>query len=184
MKRAALYLRVSTDEQTVDNQRPELDELARRRGFDVVAVFEETASGGLVKRRHALERLIRSAARHEFDAVLVWALDRLGRTMAHTVAMVLELDRTGVEVLSAREPWLDTAGPVRPLLVSVFAWVAEQERARAGLARARAQGTRLGRPRAPGIGSAVQLVSEGMSVRAAAAAVGASEATVRRALKA
>jgi len=92
------------------------------------------------------------AKRHRFDVVVVWALDRLGRSMGDVVANVLELERIGVDLLSAREPWLDTTGPVRSLLVSVFAWVAEWERRRlvertnAGIARARAEGKQLGRP--------------------------------------
>jgi len=145
-----VYLRVSTRDQTLANQVPDLERMLSARGFVIVATYQDEESG--VKHRPELERLLTDARRNHFDTVLVWALDRLGRTMAETVARVLELERIGVTVLSAREPWLDTTGPVRSLLVSVFAWVAEQERRRlverthAGLARARAQGKRLGRP--------------------------------------
>lgn len=149
--RAALYIRVSTDEQDQANQLPDLEQMATRRGLQVVSTYSETVSGA-ARARPELERMMRDAAAHRFDIVLVWALDRLGRRMGETVRRVLELEHAGVDVLSAREPWLDTSGPVRPLLVSVFAWVAEQERTRlvertnAGLARARAKGIQLGRP--------------------------------------
>src|SRR5882724_9491983 len=109
--RCAFYLRVSTDAQTVDVQRPDLDRLATARDFSVVATYEETASGA--KARPRLDALIADARRGHFDVVCVWALDRIGRSMAGNIATVLELDRLGVRVVSVREDWLDTAGPVR-----------------------------------------------------------------------
>jgi len=72
------------------------------------------------------------AYRGDFEVVLVWSLDRLGRSMTGNLEAVLELDRCGVEVVSVREPWLDTGGPVRALLIAIFGWVAEQERAQIG----------------------------------------------------
>lgn len=98
--------------------------------------------------------MIEAAHRGAFEVLLVWSLDRLGRSMTgNLVEAVLELDRYGVAVMSVREPWLDTGGPVRPLLIAIFGWVAEQERAqiaertKAGLARARKKGVQLGRPK-------------------------------------
>jgi putative DNA-invertase from lambdoid prophage Rac len=111
--------------------------------------------------------------------------------MASNVRQVLELDRLGVLVVSVREPWLDTGGPVRDLLVAIFSWVAEQERlrlverTRAGLARARREGTRLGRRRrmaSSEIGRALAMRVEGRSVRAIAVALKVPRSTVARAL--
>lgn len=139
--RAAMYLRVSTDEQNTDNQRPELEQLARARNVEVVAPYEEHASAA--KARPRFEAMTNDAHRGAFDVLLLWALDRLGRSMVGNLQAVLELDRRGVQVFSVREPWLDTGGPVRPLLVAIFSWVAEQERAqlvartKAGIERAR-----------------------------------------------
>jgi DNA invertase Pin-like site-specific DNA recombinase len=124
-------------------------------------------------------------------AILVWALDRLHRSMVGSIQTVLECDRIGVPVVSVREPWLDTSGPVRPLLVAIFGWVAEQERARliertkAGLERARRQGKRLGRPPASPIllTAAADLVREGISVAEAAKRKGTSRTTLRRFLR-
>jgi len=112
------------------------------------------------------------AHRGAFDVLVVWTLDRFGRSMTGNLAAVLALDAAGVQLVSVQETWLDTSGPVRPLLIAVFSWVAEQERARliertnAGLARARAKGVRLGRPvKAIDLREARQLFSDGLSVR-------------------
>src|SRR5512137_2557985 len=149
-KRAAVYLRVSCDRSTVENQRIAVEQMAVSRGFEA-AVYEEVESA--VKHRPVLERMLADARAGRIQAVAVVALDRLHRSMTGAINTVLEFDRLGVQVMSVRESWLDTSGPVRPLLVAIFGWVAEQERAtlvertRAGLERARREGKRLGRPR-------------------------------------
>src|SRR5512138_3772605 len=124
-RRCAVYLRVSTDRQTIANQATEVARLAEARGYEPV-VFEEVESAA--KARPVLERLLADARAGRVQAVAVWALDRLHRSMVGAIQTVLELDRLGVQVLSVREGWLDTSGPVRPLLVAIFGWVAEQER--------------------------------------------------------
>jgi len=150
--RAALYLRVSSDTQTTECQRPDVERLAGARGLQVITVYEEQASAA--KKRPEYDKMMRDAKRGAFDVLVVWALDRFGRSMTGNLADVLELDRIGVQVVSVRETWLDTGGPVRNLLIAIFSWVAEQERSRlvertkAGLAAARRRGVRIGRPRA------------------------------------
>ncbi len=152
VERAALYLRVSTEEQSTANQMPELEQLAAARRLRVVAVYEEQASAA--RKRPQFEQMMADAHRGRFDVLIVWALDRLGRSTLGNMSAVLELERRGARVVSVREPWLDTGGPVRDLLLAIFSWVAEQERARliertkAGLDRARRRGIRLGRPAA------------------------------------
>jgi len=89
-KRACLYLRTSTVEQHVENQRPVLEDLARRRGFDVVAVFEEQASA--VKKRPIFEQVMADAHAGKFDVLCIWALDRMGRSMTGNLQAVLDLD--------------------------------------------------------------------------------------------
>jgi DNA invertase Pin-like site-specific DNA recombinase len=199
-KRCAIYLRVSKTDgsQSVDNQRPEVEQLARARGFDVVRVYEEQASAA--KHRPEHERMMCDARRGAFAVLVIWALDRFGRSMIGNMQDVTELDRIGVTVVSVRESWLDTGGPVRALLIAIFSWCAEQERLRlvertkAGLAAARRRGRRLGRPRAErrhadqrgarlDVDAARSLIAEGATVRAAARALGAPEATLRRALR-
>ena len=187
-RRVALYLRVSTDEQTTDNQRPDLERIANTRGWDIVAVYEEQASA--VKVRPQFNNLMADAHAGKFDVVVVWALDRLGRSMVGNLTTVLKLDDMGVQVISAREPWLDMGGPVRPLLIAVFGWVAEQERIRivertkAGLDHARAKGIRLGRPKARiDLDAAFRFRAEGMSLRDVAKQMKVGTSTLHRALQ-
>lgn len=185
---AALYVRVSTDRQTADNQKAEVLQLARARGYEPV-IYEEVESAA--KARPVLDRVMTDVRAGRVQAVVVWALDRLHRSMTGAINMVLECDRLGVPVLSVREGWLDTSGPVRPLLVAIFGWVAEQERSRliertkAGLERARREGKILGRPRVSPVKLAAARadVAAGMSRRSAARNRGVSEGALRAYLK-
>jgi DNA invertase Pin-like site-specific DNA recombinase len=187
-RRAALYVRVSTDRQTGDNQVAEVQQLAVARGFEPV-LYEEVESAA--KARPVLDRMFADVRAGRVQAVAVWALDRLHRSMTGAINTVLELDRLGVPVLSVREGWLDTSGPVRPLLVAIFGWVAEQERTRliertkAGLERARRQGKRLGRPPASRVmlHAARDLVAAGVPVAEAARLKGLSRSSLRRFLQ-
>jgi putative DNA-invertase from lambdoid prophage Rac len=192
-KPSAIYLRVSTDGQTVENQRPELDQLARERKLTVMATYAEKASAA--RRRPEFDRMMTEARRGAFSVLLVWSLDRFGRSMAGNVSDALALDRAGVELISLREPWLDTGGPVRDLLLAIFSWVAEQEirrlveRTNAGIERARLKGTKSGKPigRPPRllhaeVERAVALHANGRSVRAIANAMEIPRSTVARAL--
>jgi DNA invertase Pin-like site-specific DNA recombinase len=188
-RHAAIYLRVSTDRQTAENQIAEVRQLALARGYDPV-VYEEVESAA--KARPVLDRMLADVRAGRVQAVAVWALDRLHRSMTGAINTVLELDRLGVPVLSVREGWLDTSGPVRPLLVAIFGWVAEQERTRliertkAGVERARRQGKRLGRPPASPVllHAARDLVAGGVSVAEAARLKGVARSTLQRFLRA
>lgn len=188
IQRAALYVRVSKDEQHTDNQVPELRRMAEARGFEPV-VYEEIESGA--KRRPVLDRLVADAKRGTFRAVFVWALDRLGRGgAAEACRLVEEFDRLKVGVISARESWLDTSpdNPMRELLIAITATFAKMERTRliertrAGLDRARRLGKRLGRPPASPIlvRAAADLVAAGMPVAEAARSKGVKRSTLRR----
>lgn len=188
-KRAALYLRVSTKAQTTDSQRAEVERLAEHRGYEIVAVYDEQASAR-AKKRPQFDAMMAAAHRGEFDVLVVWALDRFGRSLHKNVADVVTLDTKGVEIVSVREPWLDTANPTRPLLISIFSWVAEQEgnriseRVRSGQARARKEGTHIGRPRAKvDRDKARKLRAKGHSIREIAAKLKTSPATIHRVLK-
>ncbi len=102
---------------------PDLEALAFRRGFELGEVYSEKVSA--VKERSEYDRLIRDAHRGKYEVLLVWSLDRLHRSMVGALQTVLELDRRSVQVVSYKEPWLDTGGPVRSLLVAIFGWVGE-----------------------------------------------------------
>ena len=151
MTPAACYLRVSTDRQDHANQRPDVLRLAETRGFDIGdRIYEETES--TKKKRPVFAEMMNAARRGEFRALVFWSLDRFGRTFWETVSDIKELDRIGVTVLSCKEPWFDTTGPVRDLLLAIFAWVANHERDRlsertkSGMQRARERGTKSGKP--------------------------------------
>jgi DNA invertase Pin-like site-specific DNA recombinase len=185
---AACFLRVSTGTQHVDNQRPELEQMATGRGWAVARWYVDEAVSGRAAVRPAFDEMMADAKRGRFRVLLIWSLDRFGRNMHRTIGDVLELDRLGVQVVSAKEPWLDQQGPARSLLLAVLSWVAEQEAVRlservmAGLARARAQGRVGGRPRVHEalIASALARVSKGESVTTAARRAGIHAATLRR----
>jgi DNA invertase Pin-like site-specific DNA recombinase len=155
MKPAAIYLRVSTDAQGVANQRPDCERLCDARGWDPL-LFMETGSGAKVD-RPAWLGVLELARRGELAAVVFWSLDRIGRDRHQVVHDLEELARWRVAIVSHQESFLDLPadGPMRETLVRWWAWIAQQERQRliertkAGLARARAQGKQLGRPRVP-----------------------------------
>ncbi|MBK9516186.1 MAG: recombinase family protein [Anaeromyxobacter sp.] len=182
---AALYVRVSTADQTAENQLEELQRLAAARGY-IAVIYSETESAA--KRRPVFEAMIADVKAGRVSAILVWALDRLHRSMTGALTTILECDRLGVPVISLRESWLDTTGPVRPLLIAIFGWVAEQERSRliertkAGLERARRQGKTLGRPRHSPVMlyAAAEKVAAGMAVAEAARCSGVKRSTLRR----
>jgi DNA invertase Pin-like site-specific DNA recombinase len=154
MKRAAFYLRVSTVDQTTANQERELREIAERMECDVVKVYKDHGVSGAKGRdkRPAFDALCRSAARREFDIVMAWSVDRLGRSLQDLVGFLSELHALGID-LFLHQQGLDTTTPAGKAMFQMMGVFAEfersmiQERVRAGLARARAEGKRLGRPK-------------------------------------
>ncbi|MGH7643196.1 MAG: recombinase family protein [Candidatus Dormibacteria bacterium] len=156
MTGAALWLRVSTAEQATENQEPELRALAALRGWTVGPVYrlEESAFQAGAAYRAAIAAVRRDAGRGRFQVLCVWALDRLSREgPLATLQLVDQLSRSGVSVVSAQEPWTEAPGELRELLLAIVGWVARQEsvrrseRTKAGMARARAEGKTIGRPR-------------------------------------
>jgi putative DNA-invertase from lambdoid prophage Rac len=150
MVRAALYARVSTqDQQTLPMQNRAMREYAARRGWAIAMQVKEVGSGALQRQRR--EKLIEAARRREIDVVLVWRLDRWGRSVTDLLATLQELEHLGVGFVSLTEA-LDLttpAGRAMAALLAVFAAFEREilgERVRAGLAHARQNGKRLGRP--------------------------------------
>jgi DNA invertase Pin-like site-specific DNA recombinase len=152
-KRVAIYTRVSTPNQSVDNQKHELHKVAAARHWSVVEEYTDAGFSGSKSRsdRPALDALLKSAVRGAFDVVAVWSIDRLGRSLQHLVETVNELRSVGVD-LYIHQQALDTSTPAGKLAFSVFGALAEyereliRERVRAGLDRAKRNGTKLGRP--------------------------------------
>ncbi len=188
MTRAAIYLRVSKGEQHTENQRPDVDQVVERRRLELVDVYQDSISAA--KRRPEFDRMIKDARRGRFNVLVIWALDRFGRSMVGNLQVVLDLDRRRIETVSVQEPWLDTGGPVRELLIAIFSWIAEQERNRliertnAGLDRAKRKGIRLGRPPARvDLWQAKKLLAEGQSLRQVAKALKVPLGTLHGVLK-
>ena len=153
-KRAALYLRVSTDGQTTDSQRLALEAVATQRGWSVVATYEDAGISGAKGRdkRPGLDKLLRDAARARFDVVMAWALDRLGRSLADLIDTLRSLEDARVDLFLHQQA-IDTTTPAGRMFFHVTGAFAEFERdmirsrVNAGLDRARARGVRLGRPK-------------------------------------
>jgi len=152
-KRAALYLRVSTDGQVTENQRLALEAVAAQRGWNVVAVYEDAGISGAKGRdkRPGLDKLLTDATKARFDVVLAWAMDRLGRSLADLIDTLKTLEGGHVDLFLHQQA-IDTTTPAGRMFFHVTGAFAEFERemirsrVNAGLDRARAKGTRLGRP--------------------------------------
>lgn len=155
IQRIALYSRVSTSggHQDPEMQLRELREYAERRGWQIVDTYTDAGVSGSKDSRPALNRLMTDAYQRRFDAVLVWKLDRFGRSLRHLVNALAEFEALGVAFVSLRDN-LDLSTPSGRLMFQIIGAMAEferaliQERVRAGLRNARAKGKRLGRPRA------------------------------------
>lgn len=173
-KRAAIYLRVSTDGQTTDNQRLELEQVVSKAGWTLVTVFEDAGISGAKGRagRPAFDKMLTQATQRKFDVVMVWAVDRLGRSLADLVSCLSDLHGAGVD-LYIHQQGIDTTTPSGKAMFQMLGVFAEfersmiRERVQAGLARAKAQGKVLGRkPVGPDIQRAAQAQRDkGVSVR-------------------
>lgn len=149
MKTVALYLRVSTVDQHPETQLHDLRAMAQQRGFQIVAEYTDRISGTRA-RRPGLDDLLRDGRRGRFQIVLVWASDRIARSVRHFLEVLDELNHLGVEFVSFREN-LDTGGPLGRAVVIIIGAIAELERnliierVRAGMRRARLEGRHIGR---------------------------------------
>jgi DNA invertase Pin-like site-specific DNA recombinase len=187
--RAAVYLRVSTDDQTTYNQYQALWAAAARAGWTIVATFEDQGISGTKGRdqRPGFDQLHRAITRREIDVVMAWSVDRLGRSLQDLVAFLGELRAVGCD-LYLHQQGVDTTTPAGRALFQMLAVFAEFERAiivervRAGIARARAEGKHLGRPRINGeIEQAIQVaLAEGKGIRKVAGECGVGVSVVQR----
>ena len=172
--RLAIYARCSTAEQTVDHQLDGLREYEQARGFEVVDEYLDEGVSGAKAQRPALDRLLADAHRRRFDAVLIWKLDRLGRSLSHLIRLVDTFGSLGIDLVSLGDPGLDTTSPHGRLLFSVMGAVAEfereliRERTRSGVAASRRM-----RPSGPSQ-SRQRRSSSGASLRTRARALAAA----------
>ncbi len=187
--RVALYARCSTAEQSVRLQLDGLRDYVRARGFRITEEYIDEGVSGARTTRPELSRLLEDAHRRRFDAVLVWKLDRLGRSLSHLIRLVDQLGSLGVDLISLNDPGLDTTGPTGRLIFHVMGAVAEferdliRERTKAGMKAAQRRGKRIGRPRVGvPLARADQLLAVGRSVAQVARELGVSRTTLHRAL--
>ncbi len=188
MKRVALYMRVSTIDQHPETQLHDLRGLAAQRGFEIVDEYTDKISGAKAK-RPGLDQLLADARRGRFDVVLVWAFDRLARSVRHFLEVLDELTHLEIEFVSFREN-IDTGGALGRALVVIIGAIAELERnliierVRAGMRRAKLEGRQIGRrPLDVDRHAILRDRQSGMSLNDVAKAHRISKASVCRVLK-
>jgi DNA invertase Pin-like site-specific DNA recombinase len=181
--KAAIYARVSTFDQEPENQLAELRRYVQARGWNATEYVDRGVSGAK-DRRPALDQLIVDAKRRKLDVLVVWRLDRLGRNLRHLILLLDDLQAVGLAFVSLQEG-IDATTPAGRLQLHVLGAIAEferariQERVKAGLARARREGVKLGRPkRAIPVDRLAEVAS--LSLTDAAATLGVSRATIKR----
>ena len=188
MKRAVLYMRVSSLDQHPETQLHDLRQMAAQRGLEIVHEYTDRISGAKA-RRPGLDQMLADARRGRFDVVLVWASDRIARSVKHYLEVLDELNRLNVEFISFREN-IDTAGPLGRAIVVIIAAIAELERSlivervRAGMRRARLEGQHIGRKPLTLDNAAIKRDRQhGQSLRQIARGHRISTATVQRVLR-
>jgi DNA invertase Pin-like site-specific DNA recombinase len=188
-KRAAIYVRVSTDKQTVENQLRELRQIAERRGWQVVEEYHDAGISGAKGRdqRPGLDQMLKDASRRKFDVVMAWAIDRLGRSLIDLLGTIQSLEACGADLYLDQQS-IDTTTPAGRLMFQMTGAFAEFERSmirqrvKAGLRRAVERGKQLGRPRvSPVIEKRIQShLRKGMGILKVASELGVGTSTVQR----
>ena len=152
MKRAGLYIRVSTVDQHPETQLLDLRQFAGQRGLEIVETYTDHGVSGSKARRPALDKMMEDARRHRFDVVVVWSCDRLARSTKHLLQVLDELNGFAIQFLSQREA-IDTEGALGRAIIVIISAIAELERSlivervRAGMRRAKLEGRQIGRAR-------------------------------------
>ena len=188
--KVAIYGRVSTADQNAESQLYDVRQLAAQRGYDVVEEYVDVGYSGARARRPALDRMMSDARHGRFAAVMVWASDRMARSVKHFVEVISELDHLGIGYISYREN-IDTSGPLGRAIMIIVAAIAELERSlivervKTGMRRARLEGRHIGRRPLDVDHAAIHRDrARGMSLGQLAKVYGAGRTTIRRILAA
>jgi DNA invertase Pin-like site-specific DNA recombinase len=186
--RVGVYCRVSTDGQSVDLQVNDLREYAAKREWQLIEEYLDVGVSGAKESRPALNRMMLDARQRKFDILLVWKIDRFGRSLKHLVNSLAELENLGIAFVSFRDS-LDLSSPAGRLMAQLLGAISEfersliTERVRAGIRNARNKGRRLGRPPLDVDSSRIaRLRANGASLRAISEQLGVSLGSVHRAL--
>jgi DNA invertase Pin-like site-specific DNA recombinase len=185
----AIYLRVSREDQTTENQRLVLAKVAGHRGWAIVQTYEDQGISGDKGRdqRPAFDQMLKDAVRRRFDILMVWSIDRLGRSVLHVANALAELDAAGVRLYSDQQG-LDSSTPIGRAMIQIASVFGEQERqiirsrVVAGLDRCRQEGKKLGRPKVSSkVETAIRRhLRAGNGILKVAALVGCGSGTVQR----
>ena len=184
--RCAIYCRVSTTDQSVSMQQRDLQKLADSRGFEVVTEYIDEGQSGSKHSRPALDRMLADAARGKFQVILIWRLDRLGRSLAHLIRLLEDFKSWDVQLVSFSEglDFTTSTGKLFYQLLGAFSEFEREtirERVKAGMRNARARGVRLGRPAIQiDVAEVHRLRGAGLSFENIAKQMGASVGTVHR----
>ena len=191
--KAAIYTRVSTNSQTTKNQLMELRAVAKRKKWKIVAEYSDKGISGAKGRdeRPGLDSMMKAANRKEFDILMSWSIDRLGRSLLHLLQTMNELHARGVDLYLDREG-IDTSTPMGQMIFNITGAFAQfersmiQERVKAGMARAKKEGKHVGRPKI-NPQTEIKIIKlrnkHGWGIHKIAQAVGCGSGTVQRVLK-
>jgi len=187
--KVALYLRVSTTDQDPETQGREVRSFVASHGWDVIETYQDIGVSGARARRPALDRLVKDAWHGRFDAVIVWDLSRMARSTLHALQLLQEFEQMRVRLVAVKQTF-DTDTPLGRAFFTLAAMIAELERSfliervRAGMARARAEGKRIGRPvRGVDLEQLRQLRTAGLSIRQIAARMEIPSSTIAKRLR-
>ena len=187
-KKVAIYVRVSTKDQSVDMQLDDLERYSRERGYNVFNLYKDNISGTKEK-RPALNDLMNDARKRKFNTVLVWRFDRFARSTKHLVTALYDFRNLGIDFISYQEN-IDTSSPLGEAIFTIISAMSKlerdiiAERVKGGLRKARLKGKRLGRPNGDiDINKVIKLKEQGMSIREIAKDLELSRSKVERTLK-
>ncbi len=188
-RRVALYVRVSTKDQSVDMQLNDLDRYSKERGFKIFKTYKDNGFSGSQESRPALSELMNDAKKRKFDIVLVWRFDRFARSTKHLVNALYEFRNLGIDFISYQEN-IDTSSPLGEAIFTIISAMATlerdiiAERVRGGLRKAKANGKRLGRPKHTiDTEKVIEHRKQNKSIRQIAGEMNLSRGAVERTLK-
>jgi DNA invertase Pin-like site-specific DNA recombinase len=188
-KKVAIYVRVSTKDQSVGMQLNDLERYSKERGLNIFKVYEDNGVSGTKETRPALGQLMDDARKRKFDIVLVWRFDRFARSTKHLVNALYEFRNLGIDFISYQEN-IDTSSPLGEAIFTIISAMSKlerdiiAERVKGGLRKARANGITLGRPNSViDMDKLIKYKEQGMSIREIAKELGLSRGKVERTLK-
>jgi DNA invertase Pin-like site-specific DNA recombinase len=188
-KRVAIYVRVSTKDQSVDMQLNDLERYSKERGLSIFKVYKDNGVSGTKESRPALNELMNDAKKKKFDVVLVWRFDRFARSTKHLVTALYEFRNLGIDFISYQEN-IDTSSPLGEAIFTIISAMSKLERdiiadrVKGGLRKAKANGKQLGRPKSEvDTDKVIECRKQNKSIRQIAKELGLSNNLVYRTLQ-